>query len=308
MTIPDQDIPSGRPRTVVISGASDGIGRAAATGFARRGDRVVLLGRNEAKTAAAARAIMSATGNRTITWHIADLSSLEAVAELADRLRDAHPRIDVLVNNAGAMFRHRELTPEGIERTVALNHLAAFALTLRLLPSLATAAEAHPPARVITVSSRAHQHGRADLDDLQFAHGYRAWRAYGTTKLYNLWFTTALAARVPADRLLAVAMHPGVVRTRFATNNGAWGRWQRRIMDLVSVTPEVGADTILWLADAEAPRSFPGSYWVRRQRTTPSRTARNLAAAERLWTMSADLTGLDADALVRAAFPGRTPT
>ena len=303
MTTPDRgDLPA-PPRTVVISGASDGIGRAAASGFAQRGDRVVLLGRNEAKTAAAARAIMGATGNRTITWHIADLSSLEAGAELADRLRAAHPRIDVLVNNAGAMYRHRELTPEGIERTVALNHLAPFALTLRLLPALAAAAESRPPARVITVSSRAHQHGRVDLDDLHFAHGYGAWRAYGTTKLYNLWFTSALAARVPANRLLAVAMHPGVVRTRFATNNGAWGRWQRRIMDLVSVTPEAGADTILWLATADEPRAFPGSYWVRRQRTMPSRAARNLAAAERLWTVSAGLTGLDAEALVRAAFP-----
>ena len=305
MSIPDQHTPVARPRTVVISGASDGIGRATAAGFAARGDQVVLLGRNEAKTAAAARAIMSATGNPGISWQIADLSSLEAGAELADRLRVAHPRLDVLVNNAGAMFRRRELTPEGLERTVALNHLAAFALTLRLLPSLAAAAETHPPARVITVSSRAHQHGRVDLEDLHFARGYGAWRAYGTTKLYNLWFTAALAARVPADRLLAVAMHPGVVRTRFATNNGVWGRWQRRIMDLVSVTPAAGADTILWLADDAGPRSFPGSYWVRRQRTTPSRAAQNRSAAERLWTMSADLTGLDADALVQAAFPQR---
>ena len=303
MTTPDPGPRPASPRTVVISGASDGIGRAAATGFAQRGDQVVLLGRNEAKTAAAARAIMSATGNRQLTWHIADLSLLEAGAELAERLRAAHPRIDVLVNNAGAMFRHRELTSEGIERTVALNHLAAFALTLRLLPSLASAADAHPPARVITVASRAHQHGRVDLDDLQFARGYGAWRAYGTTKLYNLWFTAALAARLPANRLLAVAMHPGVVRTRFATNNGAWGRWQRRIMDLVSVTPDAGADTILWLADADAPVAFPGSYWIRRQRTTPSRAAQNRAAAERLWTASAGLTGLDAEALVQAAFP-----
>lgn len=288
-------------RTVVVTGASDGIGRAAVRAWVTAGASVVMVGRNEAKTAAAARSIMSETGRRAVHWEIADLSRQDAVRALAARLRAAHPRIDVLANNAGALFLERETTTEGLERTFALNHLAYFTLTLELLPSLLAASPSGEPVRVINVSSRAHQGARVDLDDLQLERGYSGWRAYANSKLFNIWFTRALARRVDASRLLVQAMHPGVVSTRFATNNGWMGRLQRRVMDVVSVTPEQGADTLVWLATAAEAATRNAHYWVRRQAVTPSRLARDDERAEQLWRESAALAGLDTDTVIRRA-------
>lgn len=261
----------------------------------------MMVGRNEAKTAAAARAIMSATGHHAVHWEIADLARQDAVRELAARLLVRFPVIDLLINNAGALFLTREETPEGVERTIALNHLAYVTLTLALLPSLLAAAQPGVPARVVCVSSRAHQNARVRLDDLQMRHRYGGWRAYCNSKLFNIWFVRALARRVPVDRLQLFSMHPGVVRTRFALNNGGMGHLLRRLMDLFSVTPEQGADTILWLATAEEPLRHPGTYWTRRQRRGASRQALDERLAEQLWTETLRLTGFDAEQMIRAA-------
>jgi NAD(P)-dependent dehydrogenase (short-subunit alcohol dehydrogenase family) len=286
---------------MVVTGASDGIGRAAARSWTEAGATVVMVGRNEAKTAAAARRIMSETGRRTVHWEIADLSRQDAVQALGARLREAHPRIDVLANNAGALFLERAETIDGLEQTFALNHLAYFTLTIELLPALLAASTPEAPARVINVSSRAHQNARVDLDDLQLVHGYGGWRAYCNSKLYNLWFTRALARRMDPSRLIVQAMHPGVVSTRFATNNGWMGRLQRRLMDVVSVTPEQGADTLVWLATAPDAARRNARYWVRRREVTPSRLARDDERAERLWRESNALARVDADATIAAA-------
>ena len=295
-------------KTIVVTGASDGIGRAAVTAFAYGGADVVMIGRNEAKTAAAAGAIMSHTGRRSITWEIADLSRMDAVVDLAERLRARLPRIDVLVNNAGACFLDRQLTVDGLERTFALNHLQYVVLTLSLLKPLAASERAHPgkPARVICVSSRAHRDARLNLDDLQLARGFGGWRAYANSKLCNVLFVQALARRVASDKLVVHAMHPGLVATRFAANNGRMGRMLRRLMDLRSISPAAGADTITWLAASEAARASTGQYWLKRTNTAPSATGRNVALAEELWTASIALTGLNPDALINAA--GLRPT
>jgi NAD(P)-dependent dehydrogenase (short-subunit alcohol dehydrogenase family) len=288
-------------RTIVVTGASDGIGRAAVRPWIEAGATVVMVGRNEAKTAAAARRLMSETGCRMVHWEIADLSRQDAVRALAARLRGSHPRIDVLANNAGALFLERAETVDGLEQTFALNHLAYFTLTLGLLPALLAATTPGAPARVINVSSRAHQNARVDFDDLQLVRGYGGWRAYCNSKLYNLWFTRALARRIEPSRLIVQAMHPGVVSTRFATNNGWMGRLQRRLMDVVSVTPEQGADTLVWLATAPEVAHRNARYWVRRREVMPSRLARDDERAERLWRESKALTGLDADAMIASA-------
>ncbi len=288
-------------KTVVITGASDGIGRAAVVACVRAGATVCMIGRNEAKTAAAAAAIMSDTGRRAIIWEIADLSRQDAVRELALRLRTRLPRIDVLVNNAGAMFLEREVTAERLERTFALNHLQYFTLTLLLLDQLAAAATSGAPSRVVSVSSRAHENAKLDLDDLQGSRNYGGWRAYANSKLCNIFFTRALARRMDPTKIVAHVMHPGVVTTRFATNNGSRGRLMRRVMDFVAITPDAGADTIVWLAsDPEATRSS-GDYWVRRKRVTPSAAARRDVDAERLWTESVQLAQVDAELLIREA-------
>ncbi len=285
-------------RTIVVTGGSDGIGRAAARALLALGADVVLVGRNEAKTAAAAAALMSEAGRRAVTWEIADLERLDAMHDLAQRLRDRLPRIHALVNNAGALFLDRRLTADGLERTFALNHLAYVVLTVRLLDRLVAAAAPGAPARVIIVSSRAHENARLDLDDLQLAHGYGGWRAYANSKLCNLLVARALARRLDPTRVVVQAMHPGVVRTRFATNNGGRGRLLRRLMDLVSVTPEQGADTIAWLAESPEGARDSGTYWVRRRPVQPSRAARDDALAERLWRVSGDLAGLDLDGAI----------
>jgi retinol dehydrogenase-12 len=288
-------------RTIVVTGASDGIGRAAVRAWAERGADITMVGRNEAKTAAAARAIMSETGTRSIRWEIADLSLLEQVRDLAGRLRRAHPVIHVLANNAGAMFLERECTREGFERTFALNHLSYVTLTLLLLPSLVHAATDGEPARVLNVSSRAHVNARPDLSDLQGAHRFGGWRAYANSKLYNIWFTRSLAQRLDPARVVVQALHPGLVSTRFATNNGRVGRVIRRLMDIRSVTPAQGADTLVWLADAAEARSTSGLYWVTRREMTPSALARDDDQREQLWRSTMALAGLDADALIREA-------
>lgn len=294
-------------RTVVITGASDGIGRAAASSWAAAGANVVMIGRNEAKTSAAARAIMSATGSRRVTWDVADLSRQEAVRELAARLRDRLSCIDVLVNNAGALFIERKLTSEGLERTFALNHLAYFTLTLLLLDRLSRfAIPDAPTARVLCVASRAHRDSRLTIDDLQNERQYRGWKAYANSKLANVLFTRALAARLDSTRVVVHALHPGVVSTRFAVNNGRRGRVLRRIMDVVSVSPEEGADTLVWLANSERALETSGDYWVKRKRIDPSARALDDVLRESLWYRSAELAGLNADAIVRDA-QTRTP-
>jgi NAD(P)-dependent dehydrogenase (short-subunit alcohol dehydrogenase family) len=288
-------------KTVVVTGASDGVGKAAVRAFVQAGASVVMVGRNEAKTAEAAHEIMRDTGRRTVTWQIADLSDQSAVRALAHRLLATVPQIDVLVNNAGALFLTRETTADGHERTFALNHLSYVTLTLLLLPALSAAARPGAPARVVCVSSRAHHNARPRLDDLQRTRDYTGWRQYADSKLYNIWFTRALARRLDATRLVVQALHPGVVSTRFATNNGRMGMLQRRIMDLISITPERGADTAVWLATADEGSRVSGQYWVKRRRVEPSRAAHDDAAGELLWGASARLAAIDADQLIRDA-------
>ena len=288
-------------KTVVVTGGSDGVGKAAVEAFVVAGANVVIIGRNEAKTAAAAHAIMTRTGRRAVTWEIADLSRRDSVIDVAARLRARLPCINVLVNNAGAIFLDRQMTADGFERTFALNHLHYFLLTLLLLDRLAAAAASGAPARVVCVSSRAHVNARLNLDDLQLEHGYSGWRAYANSKLCNILFTQALARRLDPSKCVVQAMHPGLVSTRFATNNGAIGRVLRRLMDVVSITSAAGADTLVWLADADDARVDSGSYWVKRKRTMPSTAARNHEYAERLWHQSTSLSTIDADALIMTA-------
>jgi NAD(P)-dependent dehydrogenase (short-subunit alcohol dehydrogenase family) len=290
-----------RGKTIVLTGGSDGIGRAATMQMVRAGATVVMVGRNEAKTQAAASSIMSRTGRRAVEVEIADLSLQEEVRALAGRLRQRHAEIDVLVNNAGALFMERTVTSEGFERTFALNHLAYFTLSLLLVDRLVAAARPGFPARIINVASRAHMNAKPRLNDLQLERSYGGWRAYRASKLYNVLFTRALARRVDPSLLVVHAMHPGLVSTRFAKNNGTIGRLMRRAMDMASVTPEQGADTIVWLANAREAARTTGDYWVRRERVQPSSHALDGHNAEALWAASATLSGLDADGIVRAA-------
>lgn len=288
-------------KTVVVTGASDGIGRAAAEQFVTLGAAtVVLVGRRAAKTEAAATGIVAATGRPVVHCEIADLSRRDEVAALAARLRARHPAIHVLANNAGGLFLDRGLTADGIEQTLALNHLAYVQLTLALLDPLLAAAPG-APARVLCVSSRAHRNARVDFGDLPLARGYGGWRAYANSKLCNIWFARALARRLDPAQVVVHSLHPGVVRTRFAEDNGPAGRLLRWVMDRVSIGAVEGADTLAWLAWAPDAARDSGSYWVRRTRTQPSRAGADDDLAEQCWRETDALLGMDADVLVAAA-------
>ena len=270
---------------VVTTGATRGIGRAAAVELARQGLEVVVVGREPDRVDAVAREARATAGGATVHTEVADLALMQSVRELAARLRDRHERIDVLANNAGALFASRKLTAEGNEQTLALNHLAPFLLTNLLLDRL-------QGGRVITTTSDAHTGGRLDLDDLQSEHSYAAMRVYGTSKLCNILFTRELARREP--QLHANCFHPGTVRSGFGKNdNGIW-----KVLTTVGApffrSPERGARSLVWLATSPAGGELTGEYIEDEQVAQPSAVAQDPELARELWERSAALTGLGA--------------
>jgi NAD(P)-dependent dehydrogenase (short-subunit alcohol dehydrogenase family) len=272
---------------VVLTGATRGIGRAAAIELARRGAEVALVGREPDRVREVADEAAAAGGGAPVHQHVADLLLMSDVRRLADELRESYPRVDVLANNAGALFASRQLTSEGFERTFALNHLAPFLLTNLLRDRLTGG-------RVVATTSDAHEGGRLDLDDLQSERSYAAMRVYGTTKLCNILFTRELARRAP--ELHANCFHPGVVRTGFGKNeNGIW-----KVLTTVAGpffrSPERGARSLVWLALSEDAAALNGEYVQDEKVATPSAQAQDDELARGLWERSAELAGLAADA------------
>ena len=270
-------------RTIVITGASDGVGAAAARALAARGDQVVVVGRTPAKV----ERVASETGAEGI---VADFSRLSDVRRLADQLLTRHRRIDVLANNAGGLFDTRSLTEDGHELTLQVNHLAPFLLTNLLLDRLVA-----DGGTVVNTSSEAHRRGRLDLDDLQGERGWSKWRAYCTSKLANVLFTRALHRHHVLDGVSTAAFHPGLVASGFGTQDqGATGRFYRSPFGRrVMVTPEKGADTLVWLAEGTPPRDWAsGLYYVNRRIVRTTAAGRDDTLAEGLWRASAALVGL----------------
>ncbi len=273
---------------VLLTGATRGIGRAAAIEFARQGAEVALVGREpERVRAVALEARAAGDGATPIHEHVADLTLLAQVRALAAEARERYGRIDVLANNAGALFASRQLTAEGLERTFALNHLAPFLLTSLLRDRLAGG-------RVVTTASDAHEGGRLDLDDLQSERSYAAMRVYGTTKLCNILFTRELAKRAP--ELHANCFHPGVVRTGFGKNeNGIW-----KVLTTIGGpffrSPERGARSLVWLSLSTEAADLTGEYVQDEKVITPSAQAQDETLAEGLWERSAELVGLSTGA------------
>ncbi len=270
-------------KTAVVTGATAGIGEVTARELARQGARVWLVSRDPARCAATARAIQTATGNADVHFVAADLSSQQAVRQAAATLLAANSSIDVLVNNAGAIFGRRIASADGIEMTWALNHLSYFLISVLLLPALRAA----PAARVINVSSYAHTMARGIhwADPLFERRRYSAWGAYGQSKLANILFSNELARRTG---LASNALHPGTVSTRFGRNNDGW-LWQTamRVFARFALTPEQGARTTLHLATSPDLEGVKGEYFSDARRATPSAAARDTAAAARLWELSA---------------------
>lgn len=273
---------------VVITGATRGIGRAAAVELAKLGAEVVIVGRERDRVDAVAGEAQAAGGGAPVRSHVANLALMADVRALAEELGERHERIDVLANNAGAMFASRKVTSEGFEQTLALNHLAPFLLTNLLLDRLVGG-------RVVTTTSDAHTGGRLDLDDLQSEKSYSAMRVYGTTKLCNILFTRELAKRAP--QLRANCFHPGTVRTGFGKNEG--GIW--KVLTTIGApffrSPERGARSLVWLATSEEGGRLTGEYVHDEKVEQPSAAAQDAETAKALWERSAALVGLPADAV-----------
>jgi NAD(P)-dependent dehydrogenase (short-subunit alcohol dehydrogenase family) len=271
----------------VVTGATSGIGKAAAAALARQGAEVIVVGRDQGRAEATAAAIQ-AGGAPPPKVEIADLARLDQVRALAGRLNQTLDRVDVLINNAGLVLNERQVTPDGYEHVFAVNHLAPFLLTNLLRPKLAASA----PARVITVSSDAHTAARLDLDDPNLEHGWSSWRSYSNSKLANILFTRELAGRLDGTGVTANCLHPGVVRTGFGRDARPLMRAGITIARPFMLSPERGADTIVYLASSPDVAAKTGGYYVKRQLREPSAAARDDGLARGLWEISERLTGL----------------
>jgi len=269
-------------KTVVVTGASSGIGLHTATGLARLGAAVALVARDRAKGEAALAEARRVSGGGAASLFLADLGALAEVRHLAVELLATLPRIDVLVNNAGAMHATRKVSADGYELTFAVNHLAPFLLTRLLLPRLRASA----PARVVTVSSEAHRMGPLDPDDLQAERRYSAMRAYGRSKLANVLFSNALARREAGTRVTSNSLHPGTVATGFGRNDPGWFRVLVTLGRPFLATPEQGARTPIYVASSPEVAGVTGRYFKDRRAIAPARFALDEGVQERLWELS----------------------
>jgi NAD(P)-dependent dehydrogenase (short-subunit alcohol dehydrogenase family) len=270
-------------KQILITGATNGIRLAAAEALAARGANLAIVGRSKTRTRIASARIRAAAGRgATVETFIADLSSQASVHRLAAEVLARYPKLDVLVNNAGAMCGTRQLTKDGIELTWAVNHLAPFLLSKLLLHRLKESA----PARIITTASQAHRGAHIPFDDLNAERSYRGFVRYCETKLANILFTTELARRLDGTGVTANCFHPGLVATGFNRNNGLLMNLGMTILRPVSRSPEKGAETLVWLAISPDVANVTGVYFFDQEQNLPNPAAQDRETAARLWEIS----------------------
>jgi NAD(P)-dependent dehydrogenase (short-subunit alcohol dehydrogenase family) len=275
-------------KVVVITGATSGIGQVAAAALAAQGARIVLVARDQKRADRTLERLRAVGPQSTHQAYIGDLSSLGETKQLGERIAAQEPRIDVLINNAGNIFASRALTPDGLERTFALNHMAYFVLTHQLRDRLLAAA----PARIVNTASHAHRGNSLDFDDLQMERQYRALTAYGRSKLANILFTRELARRLAGTGVTANCLHPGFVATGLGQRDAGFFGVLMRLAMLFAREPERGARTIVHLAAAPDAATATGGYYANCREAQPTSAAQDDAAARRLWEESARLAGL----------------
>jgi NAD(P)-dependent dehydrogenase (short-subunit alcohol dehydrogenase family) len=277
-----------KTKTIVVTGATSGIGRATALGLAKLDSRLILVGRDAGRAEETVAEIRDVTGRKDVEVVRGDFAQLTEVRRVADELLARTEAIHVLVNNAGVTMMKRTTTPDGFETTFAVNHLAYFLMTGLLLPRLRAAA---PAARIVNVASDAHRWGALDLDDLQNERQFKAMKVYGQSKTANLLFTRELARRLAGSGVTVNALHPGAVATRLGRGNGAVLDLVQRAIGLFMKSPEQGAATSIYLASAAALEGVSGRYFANQKEKQPAAHATDDATAKRLWEISERLTG-----------------
>lgn len=272
-------------KSVLVTGATAGIGLVTARELARKGAHVTIVGRSPEKCAQVAEQIKTATDNPNVETIVADLSSREEVHRAAYEFKKRHTRLDVLVNNAGGVFMSREISKDGIEMTFALNHLNYFLLTHLLLDVL----KASAPARVINVSSDAHRGGKVNFDDIQYKKGYSGFAAYSQSKLCNILFTYELARRLEGTGVTVNALHPGFVSSEFGKNNGFMMRLILKILTPVAKNTNDGASTSIYLASSREVDGISGKYFVDAREVPSDPATYDTGVAEKLWNLSLEM-------------------
>jgi NAD(P)-dependent dehydrogenase (short-subunit alcohol dehydrogenase family) len=277
-----------RGRNIMITGASSGIGRAAALELAAMGARLYLVCRDRKRGAAAIDEIVARTDNREVELLLADLGAQRQVRKLAADFLARNQPLHVLINNAGVVNLSRAITEDSIEATFAVNHLAYFMLTLLLLERL----KASAPARIINVASDVHRYGTLDFDDLQGERRYRGFRMYGRTKLANIVFSYELARRLDGTGVTVNCLHPGAVATGLGRNNGVLAKAAYSLLAPFLRSPERGAETVVYLASSPDVEGVTGKYFIDCRPRESSRESYDDSAARHLWETSARLTGV----------------
>ena len=277
-----------KDKVVVVTGATSGIGEVAADRLAQKGARIVFVARDRERGEAARKHFRAIAGQSDHTVHYADLTKLADQKRVAKEIADSEPQIDVLINNAGAMFGSRQVTEDGLEKTFALNHMSYFTVTNILLDRL----KATPGARIVSTASGAHVGNKLNFDDLQSEKSYSPFAVYGRSKLMNILFTRELAKRLAGTGVTANCLHPGFVGTRFGDESGGLMSWVIKLGKNFALTPEQGAETIIYLASSDDVAGKSGGYYEKKQLTAPSRAAQSDADAKRLWDISAKIAGM----------------
>jgi retinol dehydrogenase-12 len=281
------DIDRLRGKVCLVTGATSGIGVFTAAGLAAQGAQVVLVGRNRQRAEDAVDFIQRRTGTQALSYLLADFCDLAQVRSLALDFKAQHPRLDVLVNNAGAFFFSRRESSYGVEMTLLVNHVAPFLLTNLLLDLLRASA----PARIVNVSSDGHRVGNMDLADLELSRGYQGMKAYARSKLATLLFTYELARRLEGSGVTVNAVHPGHVATdMWRTNFPVIGPVLKWAMRWFALTPEDGADNSVYLASSPKVERVTGKYFIKREAVSSSPLSYDVALARDLWQASERLT------------------